>query len=308
MLKKNNKGFMLMETLLVSVFLASTLIFLYIQFQKVRDSYQSSFTYDTVINTYASSNFLKYIQENGIKNLSKTIDSGTVYIDLTDCPSGYLTNTPLCQKLIKDLGIKKVIYSSSDTTNLITRMNNSSDFSPKFREFIKNIKVTNRISYRLSIEYNDETYSTVLARSNTVSEPQPPKEILMESMCSGGHPGLIWANNCELMAPSTSVNQDFSYSNSIGVSITGNFKAGTTYKVVVTNYSGEYLPGMSGNIITAGVEFPGEWVIEGNKCIFTFTPTELTYSIVLGKWGSYVSAGNISGMARIISVEIYEIS
>lgn len=169
MLKKNNKGFMLLETLLVSVFIASTLIFLYIQFQKVRDSYQSSFSYNTVIGTYASSNFLKYLQENGISNLSNTINSGTVYIDLTTCPSAYLTNTPLCKKLVTELGIKKVIYASSDTSALITRMATVSDISPKLKSFIKSIKVNNRISYRLLFEYNDETYSTILARSSTIS-------------------------------------------------------------------------------------------------------------------------------------------
>ena len=42
-MQKNNKGFVLVETLLVSVFILTTLIFLFIQFRTVKQSFDRSF-------------------------------------------------------------------------------------------------------------------------------------------------------------------------------------------------------------------------------------------------------------------------
>lgn len=166
--KSNEKGFMLIETLLVSVFIASTLIFLYIQFQKVRNSYSNSFTYDTVNGIYANQVILGYLQENGIKNLSNAMEStSSTYIDLTTCPGAYLENTAYCNRILSDLGVKKIYYISSDVTAFKGKME-SLNLSSKFKRYVNTIKPTNGIGYRLITEFQDGTYATILARAKTV--------------------------------------------------------------------------------------------------------------------------------------------
>lgn len=168
MRKSNEKGFMMIETLLVSVFIASTLIFLYIQFQKVRNGYNNSFTYDTVNGIYANQVILGYLQENGIKNLSNTMENTSIsHIDLTSCPAGYLENTSICNYLLSDLGVKKIYYVSSDVTEFQKKME-SLGLSSKLKRYVNTIKSTNGIGYRLITEFQDGTYATILVRAKTV--------------------------------------------------------------------------------------------------------------------------------------------
>ena len=51
-MKKNEKGFVLLETLIVTTFVVSTLIFLYTQFSNIKTSYDASFRYNTVEGLY----------------------------------------------------------------------------------------------------------------------------------------------------------------------------------------------------------------------------------------------------------------
>lgn len=164
MRKINQKGFMLMETLLVSVFVVSTLLFLYVQFGKVRSGYQSSFHYNTVGAIYSAGSFLEYLKENGIENLSTTMDTtDSAYIDLTSCPASYLSSTAMCSTLITKLNIKKIYYVSSDLTKF--KQNMPAGISGSLKNYVKTIK-GDGIGYRLLIEYKDQTFASILARGN----------------------------------------------------------------------------------------------------------------------------------------------
>lgn len=168
MRKSNEKGFMLIETLLVSVFIASTLIFLYIQFQKVRNSYSNSFTYDTINGIYANKVILEYLQENGINNLSRTMQNTSVsYIDITDCPAAYLENTSYCNRIMSDLGVKRIYYVASDVTAFKDKMD-SIGLSNKFKRYVNAMTGNVGVGYRLVTEFDDDTYASILVRSNTV--------------------------------------------------------------------------------------------------------------------------------------------
>lgn len=164
MIKRDNKGFMLMETLLVSVFIATTLIFLFVQFQKVRDSYDVSFSYNTVNGLYGAKSVLTYLEENGLANTINGIKSGSAYLDLSGCPTSYLTEQSYCMQLYQSLNIKKVIFTASNTSGVVSSLN-SMTISNKFKSFIRNIKNDTSNNYRLLIEYNDETYATIIVKS-----------------------------------------------------------------------------------------------------------------------------------------------
>ena len=62
MKKIDNRGFMLTETLIVATFLVTTLLFLYIQFNNVTKTYDTSFKYNTVNGLYAVNNIINYIK------------------------------------------------------------------------------------------------------------------------------------------------------------------------------------------------------------------------------------------------------
>lgn len=170
MRNNNNKGFMLIETLLVSVFVVSTLIFVYIQFEKVRNSYQTSFEYNTINGVYGADTILKYLKENEIENLNNAIKDGRTYVDISNCPGGYLSNTSFCQRLLTDLKVKKIFYTTVDITEFKKKINQAA-ISNKLKQFIRSIKSSDETGYRLIVEYEDNTYATIL--TNRKPKPTP---------------------------------------------------------------------------------------------------------------------------------------
>ena len=53
-MKKNNKGFTILETLITSTLIISTLVFLYVQFSNLKQNYQESFEFNTVRGIHKS--------------------------------------------------------------------------------------------------------------------------------------------------------------------------------------------------------------------------------------------------------------
>lgn len=266
-MRKNNKGFMLIETLLVSVFVVSTLIFVYIQFEKVRNSYQTSFEYNTINGVYNANTILKYLKENGIENLNNTIKSGTTYIDITNCPGGYLSNTSFCYRLLSDLKVKKILYVSSDVTDFKSKMNQAG-ISNKFKRFVNTIKKTSNTGYRLLIEYADESYTSILAKSDSVKPtptptstptPSPIKKLSGTTVLTFNT--VLRADIDYVVTKDTSTNKatiNFnvgsiggSYSSTIGNSVFVSLSSGGQTKTAYLMYNGtnEYgIGGMDGSI------------------------------------------------------------
>lgn len=160
-MRKNNKGFMLVETLLVSVFVATTLIFLFVQFERVKSSYDKAFTYNTVSNVANAKTFSIYLFENGISDASEYVSNNS-YLDITTCPATYLTNTDFCKYLINKLNIKK-IYLTKVNNRRINNFQTSAkglNLDNTFLNFIDNIKqVDSTYKDILIVEYNDKTFA-----------------------------------------------------------------------------------------------------------------------------------------------------
>ena len=112
MKKNNNKGFMLVELLIVSVFVATVLTVLFVQFKKINNNYKISFKYDTVESMYLI---------NNIKNR---------FVTATDS-NGYNLNT--YKEFIKNENLKyedilnptNILYNSNDNyfINLLNESN-----------------------------------------------------------------------------------------------------------------------------------------------------------------------------------------
>ena len=66
MQKKNSNGFMLAETLIVTIFVAGVLIFLFIQFSSLSKSYEESYIYNTVEGLYSLNGFNNLLKEKNI--------------------------------------------------------------------------------------------------------------------------------------------------------------------------------------------------------------------------------------------------
>ena len=63
-MKKNNKGFMLIETLIVTTFVAGVLLFLFFQLTSLNNSYTEYYNYNTTEGLYALEDVKDYINSD----------------------------------------------------------------------------------------------------------------------------------------------------------------------------------------------------------------------------------------------------
>ncbi len=157
-MKKKQKGFVLVETLVVSLLVLTVLIFLFLQLNTINLNYQKSFRYNTVEGLYSANNMKVYILKNGYENLVKEMNEKKSYIDITNCQNSSLNNTSQCSNLIKALQIKKILFTTDNVESLLTQ---NEVFEQKFLDFMKYMKTNQENKYRLIIAFENDTYATI---------------------------------------------------------------------------------------------------------------------------------------------------
>lgn len=161
MKKNNNKGFMLTEILVTSTLVCTVLIFLYSQFYSIKRGYDISFKYNTVNSLYASSNIKDYLIDNGIDTLKQGLEINPC-IDLKEDISG-IKAPAYWNLLISYLNIKSILFSKADLTELISNLNDLDNVDEDFKRFVRHIDFDeNSNDYRLIIQYNDDTFASIL--------------------------------------------------------------------------------------------------------------------------------------------------
>ena len=151
MKKMNNRGFMLTETLIVSTFLVTTLLFIYIQFNNITKTYEKSFKYNTVNSLYSLNNLKNYILNDGVDNL-KNRASENIFVLINDCSSDYFAYTNYCSKLIDSLNIKTALLIYNDVD-----IDATSGLDQTIIDFINDMDI--KLDYYLVAEFNDNTFA-----------------------------------------------------------------------------------------------------------------------------------------------------
>lgn len=158
-MKKNNKGFMLVEILIVSVFISSVLIVLFVQFRKINNSYNTSFKYNTVEGMYLLNSVKNRIitnsNDNNFNNFEAMLNDNNKYIDIYNymCEDdGYD-----CQ-LISKANIIKLFFARKDAKNDILDDN----LTVNFKDFIYQINFNNNVSdYFIIAEFSNGTFASI---------------------------------------------------------------------------------------------------------------------------------------------------
>lgn len=156
---KNSKAFALVETLIVSTIIATILMYVFIQFNKVESKYDESFAYNDVDNLYKLDSIKEYINSldsTTITNITTKIDSDDIIImdknDDTYTNIEYLDNQ---LDLLTNLDIKTLILTKADINNVDT-----SNLSATLKNMIK--KIDNKSdNYRIIAEFNNGECATI---------------------------------------------------------------------------------------------------------------------------------------------------
>ena len=131
-MKKNNQGFTLIETLIISAFVIGTLIYLYSQFVVLKNNYNYSFKYNTVENIYKIKNIDKYLLNEAMQIKNGIITSNLGYVDLNNC-NNLVTNNDYCTKLLNALDVKTLIIANEDLNGLKNALKNNNPYN--YKEF-----------------------------------------------------------------------------------------------------------------------------------------------------------------------------
>lgn len=164
MKKDKQRGFLLAESLIVSTFVLGVLVFMYIQIRSVMNGFDRSFSYNTVPGIYVSNEISKFMKNVNYDVLTTAVDNNG-YVVLTSSPSSYYRDyLTIWNGMIKSANVKTIILSKADLSVLVNSLN--SNFSDRFSEYIKTFS-TDEITagYRLFIEYNNDTYSSIKIRN-----------------------------------------------------------------------------------------------------------------------------------------------
>lgn len=167
MKKSNNKGFMLLETLIVSTVILSTLIFLYVQFVNIKKNYEISFRYNTIPGLYMTKGVGEFLTENGYTSLKTNLSNNVNgYLDISSC-SLVSGSTELCNKLYTSIKATKVLFVNDDLnilkTYLSTTTYEKAIFNEEFKRYILNL-TTKSIGgrYRIIIQFSDNTFASMM--------------------------------------------------------------------------------------------------------------------------------------------------
>jgi hypothetical protein len=189
MKKFNNKGQVLIETLVTSVMIVGVLVYVFIQLRSVASNYNKTSHYNSVNALYAADSFRAFLFKDNFYGADGTgTTSGLLYyyrnksnsatdhyLDLSDCCGGGkcdsttgddstngIINTGYCQSLLSDLKIKQVIMTMENTSTLISSVDNVSILDDGFKTFIKYQKYDSEDGvYRIFIETTDGDFASV---------------------------------------------------------------------------------------------------------------------------------------------------
>lgn len=166
-MKKKNKGFLLLETIMVSTFIISTLVYLYVQFINLKKNYDISFRYDTITGLYNLKEIDKFISTNyGYIDLIEDVDSSThhyieIYNDDEINLSYFSSNSVYLKDLIHLMNAKTIIFykNSNELKNVLKDSNIYSN--ELYLYILKQNVVENNDYYTLLVEYNDNTFASI---------------------------------------------------------------------------------------------------------------------------------------------------
>ena len=178
MKKKNNKGFMLVETLIVTVFVAGVLIYMFIQYSNLSENYQNTYKYNTVEKLYALEDVRDYIlSDDEVVSYIDMSLRDSLRLDISNC--AMFKDVNYCKKMFELENIDKIII----TNNLIDK-NAFSDYTQDIIDFVNKIKPEGKEGYRIIARFKDSTFAT-LRFGNRVYRPE-----YVDSTLNGADPQL----------------------------------------------------------------------------------------------------------------------
>ena len=164
MKKINNRGFLLVETLVVATFCITVLVMLFLQFRTLIVNYNNSYKYNTVEGIYKLNTIKKYLNQN-VNTDGLTLNSHKYMVigSNNSCDSSF---TNFCDDLVSNGNYKTLIFTNDDAGFLTAGNINSSDLSSGMKNFLKKLNPSDK--NRLVAEFKDGTFASIYFSSKMI--------------------------------------------------------------------------------------------------------------------------------------------
>ncbi len=161
-MKKNvqldKKGFLLVETLLVSLTIASILLYMYVQYSEITDSYKRLNRYNSVENLYRTEKIKQIILVNATDGFFNELDSKGVLKD----PAIINMN-----ELKSDLEVQEIYVTSPEKSFF------ESITDDNFQAFLNTIPEDEKDKYQIIVNYRSNNSKDTIGTFAIVSFERP---------------------------------------------------------------------------------------------------------------------------------------
>lgn len=174
MLKNNNKGFVLVETLVVAVFVAAIFSVIYANFYPLMGEYEKREVYDDVDSKYATFWFKRIIQSGSVATTdARSAIANNKYYEFT-CSvidSADATAVKVCNNLVTRFGVEKMYITSyaigdyegtSTTFQTVVAGNGDNHFTSGFQDYIAYLP-----TYSKTVSLNNAKCRLIMIFHNT---------------------------------------------------------------------------------------------------------------------------------------------
>lgn len=167
MKKNNQKGFMLVEAFIISTVVLGILVFMFVQIRTITSGFNRSFSYNTVPGIYIANELGEFIKENNYDDIITFVETvgyhnlSSLYVGSDEKDNSYNTLVSnIWKKMLSKANVKTVVVSKEPMVEL--KQNSEEWLSSDFKSYINSVAVNNYdLSYRIIVEFNDETYATL---------------------------------------------------------------------------------------------------------------------------------------------------
>ena len=157
MKKMNNKGFLLAETLIVTTFVLTVLIYLFAQFKNLTIEFKKAYKYNAVQDIYNLGSVSKFITENRI-----SLTNGTVIYKDGTCQNIPDENKEICNIIAQGIGAEYIYYEDSDM-DIARQSTNITNGKQDLKDFINKINAKKiEGKGRLIAKFNNGNFATII--------------------------------------------------------------------------------------------------------------------------------------------------
>lgn len=151
----NKNGFMMVETIVMIVFLAISLLYVYRSFSSALSMEKTKIHYDNTSYIYRTFFTGEYLTASGVNIASTTLIPSSGYLEVT-CSSSFLTNKEFCDMLKTEYNINKMYIVYNNARSITT-----TNLDPTTIKYLRTIKKNDAAGYRLVIMFNNEEYASL---------------------------------------------------------------------------------------------------------------------------------------------------